>query len=89
MRRSKANKRLLQPTATLLREGEEKSKMLLTKNSKTRRSEMSIRLSSRRRNWRNFRKEATRTSMMTTKSKRPSNAAKLNATKAKMSFQKT
>ena len=90
MRRSKAaNKNLHRPTAILSREGEEKFKMLPMKNSKTKRSEMSIRSSSRRKSWRNFKKEAMRTSMMTTKSKRPSNAVRSNATRIRKSFQKT
>ena len=50
---------------------------------------MSIKLSLKRRSWKNFRKEAMRTSMMTTKSKRPSNAARLNAIRPKKNFQKT
>ena len=88
-KRNRANKRLHQPTATLSREEEEKFKTQPTKSLKAKRSEMSIKLSLKRRSWKNFRKEAMRTSMMTTKSKRPSNAARLNAIRPKKNFQKT
>ena len=87
-RRNKASQnQILQ--VILLKEEEGKFKKQLTKNSKTKRSALSIKQSSKRKSFKNYKKEVIKILMMVSRNKKLSSATRYNATNTNKTFQKT